>query len=106
MIRSADDVAAVADQIATQAIEKGMPAFQALAILSADDDRARSYSAPDEVRAKKAVTLAFFLHGQEGAKGIADAKMSRLRGEGLSAFRLWMDKFKGTWDSTLKHPSL
>lgn len=100
MIRSTDDIAGVADQIANQAIEKGVPAFQtlsnaehALAVLSADDARARSYSAPDEVRAKKAVALAFLLHGREAAQGVADAKMGRLRGEGLSTFRRWMDKF-------------
>lgn len=100
MIRSGDDIARVADQIANQAIEKGVPAFQtlsnaeqALAILSADDDRARSYSAPDEVRAKKAVTLTFLLHGREAAQKVADAKIGRLRGEGLSSFRHWMDKF-------------
>jgi len=68
-------------------------AEQALAILSADDDCARSYSAPDEVRAKKAVALAFLLHGQKGAEQIANAKMGRLRGEGLSKFTGWMDKF-------------
>jgi len=100
MIRSADDVAGAADQIANYAIEKGMPAFQALssseqalAILSADDERARSYSAPDEVRAEKAVSLAFLLHGQDAAKQIANAKLGRLRGEGLSTFTHWMDRF-------------
>ncbi len=100
MIRSANDVAGAADQIANYAIEKGMPAFQVLsrseqvlAVLAADDERARSYSAPDEVRAKKAVALAFLLHGQDAAKQIANAKLGRLRGEGLSTFTQWMDRF-------------
>jgi hypothetical protein len=60
VIRSPDDVTSAAEQIATQAIEKGIPVFetlsnaeQALAILSADNERSRSYAAPDETRAKK-----------------------------------------------------
>jgi hypothetical protein len=99
MIRNPDEAGQVAEQIANQAIAKGIPVFktfsnpeQALAILAADDEQARSYSAPDEVRAKKAVALAFLLHGKEAATQIANVKFGRLRGEGLSTFTLWMDK--------------
>ncbi len=49
-----------AEQVAAEAIEKGMPVFEALsdaekalAILSANDEGSRSYATPDEVRAKK-----------------------------------------------------
>jgi hypothetical protein len=100
MIRSAEEVGQVAEQIANQAIAKGIPVFktfsnaeQALAILAADDEQARSYSAPDEVRAKNAVALAFLLHGKDAAKLIAQKKAARLHGEGLSTFTHWMGRF-------------
>jgi hypothetical protein len=101
-VRGADDATDSAEQIATLVIEKGVPvlrtlsdAEQALSILSADDERARSYSAPDEVRAEKAVALAFLQQGQEAAKQLAASKLVRLRGEGLTTFKRWMDRFLG-----------
>ena len=99
VIRSQDDLANITDQIATYAMEKGLPVFetlsnpeQALRVLAADDETARSYAGPEDVRAKKAVALAFLVHGQEAAKQIGIEKSARLTGEGLSTFTLWMER--------------
>ena len=92
LIRSQEEIPGAAAQIAAFAIEKGEPIFatlsdpeRALEILSRDDEEARSYSGPDEVRAMKAITFAFVLHGESAAKQLAEAKLSRMRGEAVGA---------------------
>ncbi len=72
LIRSQEEIPGAAAQIAAFA-------------LSRDDEEARSYSRPDEVRAMKAITFAFVLHGESAAKQLAEAKLSRMRGEAVGA---------------------
>jgi hypothetical protein len=58
---------------------------RALEILSRDDDEARKYSGPDEVRAMKAIALAFLLHGESAARELSEVKLARMRGDAVGA---------------------
>jgi len=100
LIHTDDEIALAASQMAAYALEKGEPIFsllsnldQALNILSGDDQRSRSYSGPDEARAKRAIALAFLSHGELAAGQLAKAKLARLKGEGRSEVAKWMDRF-------------
>ncbi|MGC4054749.1 MAG: hypothetical protein QM757_38375 [Paludibaculum sp.] len=93
-VRSPEELSSVASEIASFALEKGEPIFAALSdqshaleILSRDDDEARSYVGPDEVRAMKAIALAFLSHGESAARELAEVKLARMRGDEVRAFR-------------------
>ena len=67
--------------MAAFALEKGEPIFAALShptraleILSGDDDVARTYSGRDEVRAMKAIALAFLLRRESAARELSKVK--------------------------------
>jgi hypothetical protein len=92
-VHSQEDVPRAAYEIATLALEKGEPLFAALSdprraleILSGDDDEARTYAAPDEVRAMKAIAVAFLLDGESAARELARAKLGRMKGDAVGAF--------------------
>jgi hypothetical protein len=93
-VHSQEDLPRAASEMAAFALEKGEPIFAALSdpkraleILSGDDDEARTYSGPDEARAMQAIALAFLLHGESGARELSKAKLGRMRGDGVGAFR-------------------
>jgi hypothetical protein len=107
-VRAEEEIAKVADQIAAYASEKGEPVFaklsspeSALQILASDDEKAKSYAAPDEVRAKKAIGVALIFEGPEAAKRVAEAKLATLKGDARSAVSLWFDRL---W-SDIQHGS-
>jgi hypothetical protein len=100
LINTVDQVPEVASEMATYAIEKGEPLFaelsnmeHALSLLSGDDQRSRSYSGPDEHRAKQAVALAFLLHGEAPATQLARTKLGRLKRQDRPALEKWMGRF-------------
>jgi hypothetical protein len=93
-VRAVEDLPLTASEIAAFALEKGEPIFAALSdpercleILSRDDDQARTYSGPDEVRAMEAIALAFLLHGESAARELSKVKLARMRGEAVGALR-------------------
>lgn len=98
-VRAEEDIAKVADQIAAYASEKGEPVFaklsspvSALQLLAGDDDRARSYAAPDEMRVKKAISAALLFEGRDAAKRVAEAKLATLKGDARSAVSHWLER--------------
>ena len=98
-VRAEEDIAEVADQIAAYASEKGEPVFakfsspeSALQILASDDEKAKSYAAPDEMRAKKAIGVALIFEGRDSAKRVAEAKLAGLKGDARFAVSLWFDR--------------
>ena len=93
-VRSQEELGRVANEIAAFALENGEPIFAALSdrrraieILSRDDDEARSYSGPDEVRAMKAIALALLVHGESAAKELSEVKLAVMRGDAVGARR-------------------
>jgi hypothetical protein len=99
-VRETDLKAPIAEQVARYALREGAPAFdllsdpvEALRLLCGDDEHSRSLSGPNDVRARKAVALAFTLKGTTAARDVANAKMAVLRGQARSVFEVWMAKF-------------
>lgn len=99
LIRPGDDIAGTAEQIVAYAITKGEPLLselsdpeRALQLLCGDDVEGRSYAGPDDIRAKKAVAMTLLMHGKKAATRLADAKISRLKGEAKSGVRYWTDR--------------
>ena len=93
-VRSLEDLPRAASEIAAFALEKGEPIFAALSdpkraldILSGDDEETRTYSAPDEARAMRAIALAFLLYDASAAKELSEVKLKRMRGDAVSALR-------------------
>lgn len=89
------DLPRVASEMAAFSLEKAEPIFAALSdpkraleILSRDDDEARTYSGPDQVRAMQAIALAFLLHGESAARELSRVKLGRMRGDAVGALRL------------------
>jgi hypothetical protein len=100
-VRQEEEVAKVADQIAAYTSEKGEPIFSelskpasALMILASDDEKAKSVSAPDEMRAKKAIGAAFVFEGRDAAERMAKAKMAILKGDARSDVDMWFERFR------------
>jgi hypothetical protein len=93
-VRSDEELSRVASEMAEFALEKGEPIFvalsdrsRALEILSRDDAEARSYTGPDEVRAMKAIALAFLFRGESAARELSEVKLARMRGDRVGALR-------------------
>lgn len=91
---SEEDLPRVASEMAAFSLEKAEPIFAALSdpkraleILSRDDDEARTYSGPDQVRAMQAIALAFLLHGESAARELSRVKLGRMRGDAVGALR-------------------
>lgn len=94
LVQSQGDIPHAASEMAAFALEKGEPIFAALSnpnraleILSGDDEEARACSGPDEVRAIKAVALAFLLHGEPAARKLSKVKLGRMSGNAVSVLR-------------------
>jgi hypothetical protein len=100
LIHAVGDIPDVAAQMTAYAVQKCEPAFaelsdmeHALSLLSGDDELSRSHSGPDEARAKRAITLAFMLHGEAHAMQLARTKLGRLKRQDRPALEKWMGRF-------------
>jgi hypothetical protein len=94
LVRSYEEVAHIASEMAAFALEHGEPILatlsdrnRALEILSRDDEEARTYSGPDEARAMRAIVLALLLHGESSARQLSNVKLGRMRGDAVDALR-------------------
>jgi hypothetical protein len=100
LIHAVDEVPEIGSQMAAYAKEKAEPILaqlsnmeHALSLLSGDDQRSRSYSGPDEHRAKQAIALAFLLRGEGAAKHLAKSKLDRLKRQDRPALEKWIGRF-------------
>lgn len=100
LIHAAEEVADVASQMAVYGLDKCEPMFaslsnidNALAALSGEDQKSRTYAGPDEVRAKKAIALAFLSRGTGIANELATVKMARLKGDARAELKRWTERF-------------
>jgi hypothetical protein len=99
LVRSYEDVAHTAAEMAAFALENGEPILatlsdrnRALEILSRDDEEARTYCGPDEARAMRAIVLALFLHGESSARQLSKVKLGRMRGDAVAALRRALER--------------
>ena len=98
-IRSSDEISSVASEVVACVSKECEPtlaalsnADRALVLLSGDDEQARSYSAPDAARAKRAIALAFLYHGESSARDLTRTKLARLKGDGRAEVEQWADR--------------
>jgi hypothetical protein len=94
LVHSHEDLPRTASEMATFALEYGEPILTALSdsnraleTLSGDDEEARTYAGPDEIRAMKAIALALLLHGEPAARELSEVKLRRMRGDAVGALR-------------------
>lgn len=80
-VHSHEELPRAASEMAAFALEHGEPILAALSdprraleILSRDDEEARTYSGPEEVRAMEAIALAFLLYGESAARELSRVK--------------------------------
>jgi len=98
-LKPTGDVTKTADALFQTFLKQGEPWLlaheqpqRALELLCADFAAVRKYAGPDDISTKKAVALAFELHGADEARAVASNKLPKLKRDVAAEVEAWVNR--------------